>query len=199
MEQQNQHTQPPALNPQQEGESQVTMGQPIPQYQPRVTASPMMSPVESIVTCFKKSFVFKGRARRSEFWWFSLLCFIVSTALTWLGAFIPAMGEIGVICTFLLSIPQFAAATRRLHDTGNSGWLIFAVFIFFLGYNICSLITIFTHDSYEAIARAVFHDYVNYIMFLMIGSTLVIILLVFAIMDSARNENKYGPSPKYQN
>ncbi len=199
MEQQNQHTQPPALNQQQEGGSQVTMGQPIPQYQPRVTASPMMSPVESIVTCFKKCFVFKGRARRSEFWWFSLFFFIVYSALTWLRSFIPAVGVIGVICAFLLSIPQFAAATRRMHDTGNSGWWIFAVFIFFLGYNIGSLITILTHDSSEEIERAVFHDYANFVMFLIIGSILAIMTLIFAIMDSARNENKYGPSPKYQN
>ena len=77
--------------------------------------------------------------------------------------------------------------------------IYFSVIIFFLGYNICSLITIFTHDSYEAIARAVFHDYANFVMFLIIGSILAIIPLVYAIMDSARNENKYGPSPKYQN
>ena len=201
MEQEDQQPQPPALNEQEEEKPRVAMGQPIPmpQYQPRVTASPMMSPVESIVTCFKKCFVFKGRARRSEFWWFSLLLFIVYSALTWLGRFVPEVGEIGVICAFLLSIPQFAAATRRLHDTGNSGWWIFVVFILFLGNNIVSLITIFTQVSSEEIARAVFHDYANYVMFLIICSILVITPLVYAIMDSDRKENKYGPSPKYQN
>lgn len=201
MEQLDQQPQPPVLNEQEEEKSRVVMGQPIPmpQYQPRVTASPMMPPVESIVTCFKKCFVFKGRARRSEFWWFSLLFFIVYSALTWLGWFIPAVSGIGVTCAFLLSISQFAAATRRLHDTGNSGWWIFVVFILFLGNSIVSLITIFTHDSSEEIARAVFHDYANYIMFLIISSILVIFPLVCAIMDSDRKENKYGPSPKYQN
>ena len=63
---QNQQSQPPVFNPQ--GQAQ----QPAPQYQPRVTASPMMDPVTAVKTCFKKYFDFKGRARRSEFWWLPL-------------------------------------------------------------------------------------------------------------------------------
>ena len=30
----------------------------------------------SIKTCFSKYAVFKGRASRSELWWFALFCFI---------------------------------------------------------------------------------------------------------------------------
>ena len=39
-------------------------------------ALPMMSFVESVTTCFKKYVTFKGRARRSEYWWFAILNYI---------------------------------------------------------------------------------------------------------------------------
>lgn len=35
--------------------------------------TPMMSFGESVKTCFQKYVTFKGRARRSEYWWFWLL------------------------------------------------------------------------------------------------------------------------------
>ena len=203
---QNQQTQPPVFN-----EPQPSAGQSMPQYQPRVMASPMMSPIESVVTCFKKCFVFKGRARRSEFWWFVLLYIIASSLFSWLGLFSPVISVIGSICCILLFIPQFAAATRRMHDTGHSGWWIFAIFIFFLGY-IVSFVAIFAPlglDLFEItdnmqIARAMVDSIHANPVFAMlnVGSSflaviLMIITLIFAIKDSGWTANKYGPSPKY--
>ena len=40
-----------------------------------------MNFIHSIKTCFRKYFVFKGRATRSEFWWFQLF----ATVLTFAG------------------------------------------------------------------------------------------------------------------
>ena len=40
----------------------------------------MMSFTESLYTCFKKTFVYQGRASRSEYWWFQLLfsiCYLI--------------------------------------------------------------------------------------------------------------------------
>ena len=44
----------------------------------------MMSFAQSIATCFKKYVCFKGRARRSEYWWFWILPYAVSTGCTYL-------------------------------------------------------------------------------------------------------------------
>ena len=48
---------------------------------------PMMSFMESIKICLAKAFTFKGRARRSEFWWFVLCYFVIdqllSNSLVW--------------------------------------------------------------------------------------------------------------------
>ena len=40
-----------------------------------------MTLTESIKTCFQKYVDFKGRARRSEFWWFFLFCAVSSLIL----------------------------------------------------------------------------------------------------------------------
>ena len=45
-----------------------------------VVKTPSMSFGEALKTCFKKYATFKGRARRSEFWWFSVLGWLLSIA-----------------------------------------------------------------------------------------------------------------------
>ncbi len=67
--------------------------------------------VTALKTCFSKYATFEGRARRSEFWWFSLAIFI--------GSCIPLLGYIIGVATL---IPSLAVGARRLHDTGRSGW-----------------------------------------------------------------------------
>jgi uncharacterized membrane protein YhaH (DUF805 family) len=71
---------------------------------------------ESIQVCFNKYVDFSGRASRSEYWWFALFVF--------LGSFVLGMFSTWLNVIFLLAtlLPQLAAATRRLHDTGRSGW-----------------------------------------------------------------------------
>ena len=44
----------------------------------KVIQTPSMSFGEALKTCFKKYANFSGRARRSEFWWFSVLGWILS-------------------------------------------------------------------------------------------------------------------------
>ena len=120
---QNQNPQPPVFN-QQQGP------QPAQQYQPRVMARPMMEPVEAVMTCLQKFFDFRGRARRSEYWWFFLFTFIVSWVFSFLGNMMtPVFTYIGLFVGLLLWIPQFAVLTRRLHDRNHSGWWVFAMFV----------------------------------------------------------------------
>ena len=114
MEQQYQ-PQPPTFNQEQPQ---------IPQYQPRVSASPMMPPLEAVKTCLKKYFEFSGRARRSEYWWFMLFIIILSSVFNFLSGFSSVITYIGLVISLLLFIPQMSALTRRLHDTGHSGWWI---------------------------------------------------------------------------
>tara|TARA_S200000501_G_scaffold111140_2_gene104573 strand:+ start:2041 stop:2421 length:381 start_codon:yes stop_codon:yes gene_type:complete len=84
-------------------------------------------------------FVFKGRAKRAEFWWFFLFLMIlgVMTSIidSTLGTQIVTnnMGTItevddqktGIFSTvvqLITFIPGLAVGARRLHDTNSSGW-----------------------------------------------------------------------------
>ena len=87
---------------------------------------------ESISTCFKKYFVLKGRASKSEFWWFQLL---------WSASFFIMFifeGSEPVTYFFygiivIIFIPLFTVGVRRLHDTGKSGFYYFWSLVPFIG------------------------------------------------------------------
>jgi uncharacterized membrane protein YhaH (DUF805 family) len=81
----------------------------------------------SIKTCFQKYAFFSGRASRSEFWYFSLFCFLGGT-ITWvidtmiLGYGAEDWGAISVIFQIVIILPGIAVGARRLHDINKSGW-----------------------------------------------------------------------------
>ena len=85
---------------------------------------------ESISTCFKKYFVFEGRASRSEYWWFQLIVspsYLISTILENEIAYF----FLGI--TLFTLIPAISAGVRRLHDTNRSGFFLLVSFIPFIG------------------------------------------------------------------
>ncbi len=203
---QNQQPQPPVFN-----QPQPAPQQPAPQYQPRVTASPMMDPITAVKTCFKKYFDFKGRARRSEFWWFALFVVIVTSILTYLSGLVPAIGYVSLAFSLAVVIPEIAALTRRLHDTGRGGWWVvllilcslgyYGCFAFLLGPNIENLANM-TDPMEMAMEMAESVQAMPGVATAMVACSvgtliLLIVLIIFAVFDSKWSENKYGPSPKY--
>lgn len=70
---------------------------------------------------------FTGRARRTEYWMFALINFLI-TLLVLTIDFIQSYytGVFGLLYlpyNLIILIPSFAVGVRRLHDTGNSGWM----------------------------------------------------------------------------
>ena len=66
----------------------------------------------------KKYASFDGRARRKEYWYFSLI-YLVGSVFANLG------GEISIGLFYLaFIIPTIAVGVRRMHDTNRSGWWI---------------------------------------------------------------------------
>lgn len=87
---------------------------------------------DSVQTVFKKYFVLRGRASRSEFWYFALFTVIVSAILSGLAYMCGSDGRPSGLFTTLDSIfgvaillPAIAVTVRRLHDTGRGGGWIF--------------------------------------------------------------------------
>jgi uncharacterized membrane protein YhaH (DUF805 family) len=76
----------------------------------------------------KKYAEFKGRARRSEYWYFVLFNVIISIVLAIVDRVIgthsaeTGFGVLGGLYALAVLIPGIAVGVRRLHDTNRSGW-----------------------------------------------------------------------------
>ena len=138
--------------------------------------SPSLSFPEAIKICLKGYVKFSGRGRRSEFWYFYLLCFIINAIF--FGIFWAVAGDvlfyyyyyyrynltkyyvalvIYLILDIAMIIPLLAASTRRLHDIGYSGFFNFLLLVPFANFS----------------------------------------LLYFWSLDSQPGANIYGPATKY--
>ncbi|QFF98434.1 DUF805 domain-containing protein [Psychrobacillus glaciei] len=90
---------------------------------------------------------FTGRARRTEYWMFTLINTIISFILYFLGVFADSVSFLPVLYELAIFLPALAVLIRRLHDTGRSGWWVLISFIPFVG---SIIILVFTFlDSQE--------------------------------------------------
>ncbi|WHI53020.1 DUF805 domain-containing protein [Microbulbifer sp. MLAF003] len=64
---------------------------------------------------------FSGRARRTEFWMFTLVYFVLSIGISILDAALGA-GFLAILFALAMLVPTISITARRLHDTGRSGW-----------------------------------------------------------------------------
>ncbi|MDR2346903.1 MAG: DUF805 domain-containing protein [Planctomycetaceae bacterium] len=125
----------------------------------------------------KKYADFSGRARRKEYWRFTvynaiiLPLFLISIGIIIIFLMtvmksqieskyivIIVLSAIYLLYNLLIILPSLAVCIRRLHDTGNSGWMVLITLIPVVG---------------------------------------LLILLVFLVQDSQPGNNQYGTNPKY--
>jgi uncharacterized membrane protein YhaH (DUF805 family) len=106
---------------------------------------------EAVKSCITTRYAaFKGRAPRSEYWWFSLFTVLVYLAasvpliaiaanqqnagqrLEDSTAFVPFAALLG-LCFLALLLPTLAVSVRRLHDLDWSGWWYLTLLVPYLG------------------------------------------------------------------
>lgn len=113
-----------------------------------------MTFTEAVRSCLSQYAVFRGRAPRSEFWWFWVFTLLVEVAAVVVGGMLFAGSvtatQVGMdqmhawylfaapnwlsgIVHLALILPSLAVAVRRLHDVGRSGWWFLIVFVPFFG------------------------------------------------------------------
>jgi uncharacterized membrane protein YhaH (DUF805 family) len=125
------------------------------------------------VKVLKQYVDFSGRARRTEYWMFTLFSVLISIALGVVdalafgsGSFAALsggvtasvnLGVLGTIYFLAVLLPTLAVTVRRLHDTDRSGWWI-----------LISLVPL-------------------------VGG---IVLLVFLVLEGTRGPNRHGAAPK---
>ena len=85
---------------------------------------------QSIATCLVKALDFKGRASRSEYWWFTIFNFLVVLffVLNSYPGVSTDQSDTFLFYTnfygFIVFLPGLSVSIRRLHDTNHSGWWI---------------------------------------------------------------------------
>jgi uncharacterized membrane protein YhaH (DUF805 family) len=83
--------------------------------------------------------VFTGRARRTEYWMFTLFSVIIALVLAVLDyalglSFMPGgTGLLGLLYSLAVLLPSLGVSIRRLHDTGRSGWWLLIALVPLVG------------------------------------------------------------------
>ena len=151
---------------------------------------PMMSFGEAVGTCLKKYFCFKGRARRSEYWWF--VAFILAgDALLFLltYGFFPMIVAL-YLWNIVLLIPSLTACVRRLHDTEHAGRNVLLGPVLYI---IVSIVDILFGTRRNDLVVPFPISLILWIAFFY-----SIVVFILTLRNSDHRENKYGPSPKYR-
>lgn len=122
--------------------------------------------LKAVGMCFTR-WTFKGRSSRSEFWW---------PTLVFAGViYIP---RIGLILALLMVIPLFLVEVRRLHDTGRSGWILWAFLVPW--------------------AAPLLFGYLGMLFFCPAMTLLAIVVFCIEASPSQPEENQYGPVPNIE-
>jgi uncharacterized membrane protein YhaH (DUF805 family) len=86
-----------------------------------------------LICVTRKYAAFNGRARRKEYWMFTLICCILVFIPFFIEAFLGIFPVLSNIILLALIIPSVAVCVRRLHDVGKSGWWYFVNLIPIIG------------------------------------------------------------------
>lgn len=95
--------------------------------------------MDVIWQAFKKSFVFKGRASRKEYWCFTLFTIVIYIGLVGVEVAVlktdlsREFSPMLLGASLLLFFPSLSVMVRRFHDTNRSGWYWFIVMIPLVG------------------------------------------------------------------
>ena len=97
---------------------------------------------------------FNGRARRKEYWMFTLFFLLFALIGGFIIGILSAVSETASLIALILVavwylahlVPSLAVTVRRLHDTGKSGWLYLIALIPYIGSFVIFIFTVLDGD-----------------------------------------------------
>lgn len=135
---------------------------------------------QSIKICLRQKylFCFKGRASRSEFWWFMCFIFLVNLASGILFSFFPPLfaASFSLVISLVLFPANLGVTVRRLHDRSMSGWWL-----------LLPIISLFLGLSGGVTAQNPTTSLLSF--------GLCLVYLIILCMPGTQGENKYGNDP----
>ncbi|MEG1416724.1 MAG: DUF805 domain-containing protein [Clostridium sp.] len=131
---------------------------------------------------WKRTFDFKGRSRRTEYWMSFLVDLFISFFLGFISISMGMGGLMPQVYYVVIIIPILGATVRRLHDSGRSGW-----WLLLLGFPVVSELVALNPDMAVSLLGII----------LSISSFIACItLFIFMLQDGQVGENNYGKNPK---
>lgn len=173
----------------------------------------------AVKTCFAKFATFSGRASRSEYWWFFLFLFLCGIAASALDAlFFGAVtvegestetgasaqysndnGPISAGVSLIVFLPHLAAAWRRMHDTGRSGYFVLLPMLLCVAAGLILIFGIGIADAFSGggsldvlFTRLTLAAVIPTLIVLFVSPLLVLWWLTRPSQDGT---NAYGPNP----
>ncbi|MBD3785894.1 MAG: DUF805 domain-containing protein [Sphingomonadales bacterium] len=164
--------------------------------------APYRSFLEAIRVCLSKYLTFRGRASRSEYWWFYLFTILAGNILPLFGVMLGVVLGPGIVILFAILYlallpPLLSVNVRRLHDVGRSGWWIGGPMIMFPAIGILAAIAGIAGSAAEdagqldgEMAGPLFAIMVG--LAVLIGLAYGITMLVFSVKRGDPGPNRYG-------
>jgi len=178
----------------------------------KIKALPQLDFVSAVKLAAGRLTDFKGRSRRSEFWWWMAVVMVVQVAVDYL---LRGYHNAVFAADVLIMCCALSVTTRRLQDAGYNAVWVFLSFIlgivmqlfpsvtkvgdFLVEYNM--IIERHGVRISESQIDALIDQYGSPLMwyFVVVVAFCItsLVVVVLCMLDSKPMTNKYGPSPKY--
>lgn len=171
---------------------------------------------KAVAACFSKLFTFKGRARRSEYWYFMLFLIILQGVMMAGGEIFDTLISIGQsqggdvtikfagsymqkILLWVLYSMGLTVTVRRLHDVDCNGWFVLLLYvlpIIITEIEISSLYSVdVAFDSATVSPNVMAGTLKSHLMIIFFVTIALIASIIIYCKPGTEGPNSYGPDP----
>ncbi len=165
-----------------------------------LNASSDITATQAYKDYWKKSFVWRGRATRAEYWWPYLFNMLVAFVFNLVFGIISIVKDDEIFATvpyvllgIVMLFPNLAVTVRRFHDLGKSALLALAPIWILLGLSGLAFISIFY--SYLGMPISSEMRTIMGILLVLAGFSLPIVSIIWLVLlclPGQKISNKYG-------
>jgi uncharacterized membrane protein YhaH (DUF805 family) len=134
--------------------------------------------IDSIKSFYFRTFDFRTRSSRSEFWYVFLALILFSLLIGFIPSFLFLDLLVSAI-NILIFLPQISLTARRFHDVGISGWWLLCVPLIFMIMG----------------ATVYFNSTFGFVFTGPLSGALFIIFIYLMCKEGDIRDNKYGSDP----
>ena len=169
-------------------------------------ALPQLGFVEAVKLASGRILDFKGRSRRSEFWWWIPIILIANWVLSSFTSNLLINGIISTIVMFF----GLSATARRLQDADKSAWWVYISYALGIVNTVVAATSPAINTLMEDAANGSFDsdtilkvwggnagDMLLYTLISFLFGISALIVLILCLKDSEPQTTEFGDSPKY--